>query len=47
MSLSSEQFYDLWQKFANSDIINELPEDVEEFCKENEITVDYFLLEFV
>jgi hypothetical protein len=47
MSLSSEQFYDLWQKFANSDIINKLPEDVEEFCKEAEITVDYFLLEFV
>jgi hypothetical protein len=47
MSLSEEQFYDLWAKFANSKLITDLPDDVEEFCKEAEITVDYFLLEFV
>ena len=47
MSFSSEQFYELWFKFANSEIIKELPNDIEEFCKLHEITVDYFLQEFL
>jgi hypothetical protein len=43
--MTENQFYDLWVKFAESDIITELPDDVEEFCKENEITVDYYIQE--
>jgi hypothetical protein len=41
------QFYDLLTKFANSDLIECLPDDVEKFCEENEITVDYFIEEFM
>jgi hypothetical protein len=47
MALNEQQFYDLWEKFTVSDIIEELPDDVEKFCKDYEITVDYFLHEFV
>lgn len=47
MSLSPEHFYDLWAKFAESKIIQELPEDVEKFCEDAEITVDYFIAEFM
>jgi hypothetical protein len=47
MKLSEEQFYDLLTKFANSDLLESLPDDVEEFCKEKEITVSYFIHEFV
>jgi hypothetical protein len=46
MKLSEEQFYDLLTKFANSDLLESLPDDVEEFCKEKEITVSYFIHEF-
>ena len=45
--MTQEQFYALWEKFAESNIITELPDDVEEFCEEHEITVDYFLYEFM
>jgi len=45
--INSEQFYQLWERFSASEIMTELPEDVEQFCAENEITVDYFLMEFV
>jgi hypothetical protein len=45
--MNDQQFYALWEKFAESNILTELPDDVEEFCEENEITVDYFLLEFM
>ena len=45
--MTEEQFYDLWAKFANSNILNELPDDVEEFCAKNEITVDYFIEEWM
>ncbi len=41
--MNETQFYDLWTKFANSDLLESLPDDVEEFCAENEITVDYFI----
>jgi hypothetical protein len=47
MALNEKQFYDLWEKFANSDLIKSLPDDVEEFCKEKGITVDYFIQEFM
>ena len=40
--MTQEQFYHLWEKFAESNIITELPDDVEEFCEEHEITFDYF-----
>jgi hypothetical protein len=45
--MNETQFYDLLTKFANSDLIECLPDDVEEFCKVNEITVDYFIEEFL
>lgn len=45
--LTEKQFYRLWEKFAQSDIIQELPDDVEEFCTKHEITVDYFIEEFM
>jgi hypothetical protein len=47
MAINETQFYDLWEKFSRSDIMKALPDDVEKFCEEHEITVDYFLLEFV
>lgn len=45
--MSETQFYKLWERFALSDIMEELPEDVEKFCEEQEITVDYFIEEFM
>ena len=45
--MTQEQFYALWEKFAESNIITELPDDVETFCEENEITVSYFIEEFM
>jgi hypothetical protein len=47
MALTEEQFYSLWERFAESNIIECLPDDVEEFCKANEITVDYYIEEFM
>ncbi len=45
--MTENQFYQLWERFAVSDILTELPEDVEKFCEENEITVDYYIQEFM
>lgn len=45
--MTEQNFFDLWTKFANSSLIDSLPDDVEEFCKEHEITVDYFIQEFM
>jgi hypothetical protein len=45
--MSETQFYHLWERFAMSNILNELPDDVEKFCEENEITVDYYIEEFM
>jgi hypothetical protein len=45
--MNENQFYDLLTKFANSDLLECLPDDVEKFCEENEITVDYFIEEFM
>lgn len=47
MALNEQQFYALWEKFAYSSILEELPDDVEEFCEKAEITVDYFIQEFM
>lgn len=47
MTLSEDQFYSLWEKFATSDLIDSLPDDVEAFCEENEILVDYYIQEFM
>jgi hypothetical protein len=46
-SMNTEQFYALWEKYSMSDIIQELPDDIEKFCEEHEITVDYFIEEFM
>lgn len=45
--LSEKQFYKLWEKFSQSDILKELPDDVEKFCEKHKITVDYFIEEFM
>lgn len=45
--MSETQFFKLWERFAVSDILMELPDDVEKFCEENEITVDYYIEEFM
>jgi hypothetical protein len=45
--MTEENFYDLWTKFAESNIIKELPDDVEKFCEEHEITVSYYIQEFM
>jgi hypothetical protein len=47
MALNEQQFYELWERYAESNLIEFLPDDVEKFCEEQEITVDYFLQEFV
>ena len=47
MALNEQQFYSIWEKFTVSDILEELPDDVEEFCKKHQITVDYFIEEFM
>ncbi len=47
MTLSEDQFYELWERFASSNIMESLPDDVEQFCSQCGITVDYFLMEFV
>ena len=46
-TMTSEKFYELWEKFSSSDIADELPDDVEEFCKENGINIQYFIDEFI
>lgn len=45
--MNETQFYQLWERFAVSEILTELPDDVEKFCEEHEITVDYFIEEFM
>lgn len=45
--MSTEQFYLLWEKFCFSSIMDKLPEDIEKYCEEKEITVDYFIEEFM
>jgi len=47
MALNEKQFYDLWEKFTASNILEQLPDDIEEFCKKHNITVDYFIHEFM
>lgn len=45
--MNSDQFYKLWEKFSWSNILNDLPEDLEKYCEEQEITIDYFIEEFM
>lgn len=45
--MDTEQFYRLWEKYAFSEMVDELPDDVEEFCAKLEITVDYYIEEFI
>jgi hypothetical protein len=45
--MNENQFYTLWVRFANSDLIESLPDDVEKFCEEHGITVDYYIQEFM
>jgi hypothetical protein len=45
--MTENQFYYLWERFSESDILDELPDDIEKFCEEKEITVDYYIEEFM
>ena len=45
--MTEEQFYSIWERFAASPIATDLPDDIEEFCAEHEITVSYFIDEFL
>jgi hypothetical protein len=45
--MNETQFYLLWERFSVSTIMDSLPDDVEKFCEENEITLDYFIQEFI
>lgn len=47
LQLTEEQFYLLWERFAVSEIAEELPDDLEKFCKEKNISFDYFLEEWI
>ncbi len=47
MALNEQQFYDLWEKFTVSDILEELPDDVEDECSRLGITVDYYIHEWL
>ena len=45
--MKTEQFYKLWERFAMSDVATELPDNIEKLCEELEITVDYYIEEFL
>lgn len=45
--MTEENFYLLWERFALSEIVEALPDDVEKFCEEAGITVDYFIEEWL
>lgn len=45
--MNDNQFYALWEKFAESNILTELPDDVEEECSRLGITVDYYIHEWL
>lgn len=45
--MTEQNFYDLWVKFANSDLIDSLPDEVEKECEKLGITVDYYIQEFM
>lgn len=47
LELTEEQFYLLWERFSESEIADELPDDLEKFCKEKNITFDYFIYEWL
>jgi hypothetical protein len=47
LELTTEQFYLLWERFSTSELMDELPDDLEEFCRENGITFSYFLEEWL
>lgn len=47
MNLTEEQFYEIWERFAASNIAKNLPDNLEKYCEEKEITIDYFIQEFI
>lgn len=46
-SLTEEQYYLLWEKFAHSEIAESLPDDIPTECVRLGIPIDYFLQEFI
>lgn len=45
--METDQFYEFWEKFSRSEIAESVPEDVVKFCEEHNISIDYFIAEFV
>ena len=45
--MNTNQFYKLWEKFSWSNILDDLPDDLEKYCEEQEITIDYLIEEFM
>ena len=48
--MTEEQIWNFWMKFGNSPLHQDhttLPDDIEEFCNFHEITVDYYIEEFL
>lgn len=45
--INETQFYKLWERFAMSDLIESLPDDIEEEASKLGITVDYYIEEFM
>jgi hypothetical protein len=45
--MTTEQFYELWERFSISNVAHDLPDNLEEYCEQQGITIDYFLMEFV
>lgn len=45
--METELFYELWEKFSQSDLTETLPDDVIQYCKEQGISLKYFIEEFI
>jgi hypothetical protein len=45
--MDTELFYQLWEKFSQSDLTKTLPDDVIAFCEEQGINLTYFIEEFI
>ena len=47
MALDETQFYDFYDKFTASEILEKTPDDVKKFCKEKRISLLYFTQEWL
>jgi hypothetical protein len=45
--MTTEQYYEFWERFAASQVMEELPDNIEEICAEMGVTVDYYIHEWL